>query len=58
VLDYRAFLTELEKLGREVPLMMEHLADAEYAVARDEIFKVGDQIGIGFVNRRVGSMVG
>jgi hypothetical protein len=56
VLDYRVFLTELDKLGHEVPLMLEHLADAEYATARDEIFKVGDQIGIGFVNRPVGAM--
>jgi sugar phosphate isomerase/epimerase len=55
-MDYRAFLTGLEKLGREVPLMMEHLTDPEYAIARDEIFKVGDQLGIGFVNRRVGAM--
>jgi sugar phosphate isomerase/epimerase len=57
-MDYRVFLTCLEKLGREVPLMMEHLNDAEYAIARDEIFKVGDAIGIGFVNRHVGAMAG
>ena len=52
-LDYRAFLRGIERLGRDVPLMLEHLTDPEYAVARDEIFKVGDAIGIGFVNRRV-----
>ncbi|MEJ0014033.1 MAG: sugar phosphate isomerase/epimerase [Bauldia sp.] len=57
-MDYRVFLACLEKLGREVPLMMEHLTDAEYAIARDEIFKVGDAAGIGFVNRRVGAMAG
>jgi sugar phosphate isomerase/epimerase len=50
-MDYRAFLSELDKLNREVPLMMEHLEEAEYAVARDEIFKVGDAIGVSFVNR-------
>jgi sugar phosphate isomerase/epimerase len=55
-LDYRAFLTGLERLGRDVPLMLEHLTEPEYAVARDEIFKVGDALGIGFVNRRVGAM--
>ena len=43
----------IERLGRDVPLMLEHLTDPEYAVARDKIFKVGDAIGIGFVNRRL-----
>lgn len=57
-LDYRAFLTGLERLGRDVPLMLEHLNDPEYAVARDEIFKVGDALGIGFVNRRAGALAG
>jgi sugar phosphate isomerase/epimerase len=57
-MDYRVFLTCLERLGREVPLMMEHLTDAEYAIARDEIFKVGDALGVGFVNRRIGAMAG
>lgn len=51
IMDYGAFLSELNKLGRDVPLMMEHLEDAEYALARDEIFRIGDAIGIGFVNR-------
>lgn len=33
-LDYRAYLSELTKLGRDVPLMLEHLATpAEYAQA-------------------------
>ncbi|MEJ0097127.1 MAG: hypothetical protein WDM84_03245 [Bauldia sp.] len=50
-LDYRAFLAGIERLGRDVPLMLEHLADPEYAVARDEIFKVGDAQAISFVNR-------
>ena len=57
-MDYRVFLSCLERLGRDVPLMMEHLTDAEYAMARDEIFKVGDALGIGFVNRRIGAMAG
>jgi sugar phosphate isomerase/epimerase len=55
-MDYRTFLSCLDKLGREVPLMMEHLSDPEYAVARDEVFRVGDEIGVGFVNRRVGAL--
>ena len=41
-----------------MPLMLEHLTDPEYAIARDEIFKVGDSIGIGFINRRVGARAG
>ena len=39
-------------------LMLEHLTDAEYPIGRDEIFKVGDALGIGLVNRRVGAMAG
>jgi sugar phosphate isomerase/epimerase len=51
-LDYRVFLARLDKLPGEVPLMMEHLTDPEYAIARDEIFRAGDAIGVRFVNRR------
>ena len=51
-LDYRTYLRELERMPREVPLLLEHLPDEDYAVARDHIFKVGDEIGIGFVARR------
>lgn len=50
-MDYQAFLREIEKLGREVPLMLEHLEHDEYAVARDRVFAVGDEIGIGFRHR-------
>jgi sugar phosphate isomerase/epimerase len=57
-MDYRVFLGRLDRLVREVPLMMEHLSDPEYAIARDEIFKAGDAIGVGFVNRRAGAMAG
>jgi sugar phosphate isomerase/epimerase len=51
-LDYRTYLTELDRLGGGVPLMLEHLTDADYAVARDHIFAVGDEAGVRFVNRR------
>jgi sugar phosphate isomerase/epimerase len=51
-LDYRAYLRELDKLGRDVPLMLEHLDDPGYAKARDYIFKVGDEIGVGFTGRK------
>lgn len=46
-MDYKTYLTELNKLGREIPLMLEHLpSKEEYALARDELFKVGDEVGI------------
>ena len=51
MLDYRAFLTELDRLGRDVPLMLEHLDDKDYAVARDAIFRVGDAVGVSFAGR-------
>ena len=51
VLDYREYLTQLDRLGRDVPLLTEHLKGDEYAVARDRIFAVGDAIGVKFVNR-------
>jgi len=51
VLDYRTYLTQLDRLPREVPLMLEHLKDEEYAVARDRIFAVGDEIGVAFAVR-------
>ena len=31
--------------------MLEHLSDPDYAKARDHIFGVGDEIGIGFEGR-------
>ena len=51
VLDYRAYLRELDRMPREVPLMLEHLDDPAYAVARDRIFATGDEIGVRFVGR-------
>lgn len=50
-LDYREYLTQLDRLDRDVPLLTEHLKGEEYAVARDRIFAVGDAIGVGFVGR-------
>lgn len=38
--------------------MLEHLTDTEYAIGRDEIFKVGEALGIAFVNRRVAARAG
>ncbi len=45
--DYRAYLTELAKLGREVPLMLEHLKTAaEYDEGRLYIKKVAAAAGV------------
>jgi sugar phosphate isomerase/epimerase len=51
VLDYRTYLRELDRLPREVPLMLEHLDAPAYATARDRIFAVGDDIGVAFAKR-------
>lgn len=45
-LDYRAYLRELNALGRDVPLMIEHFTQPEYDKARDYIRGVGREIGI------------
>jgi sugar phosphate isomerase/epimerase len=50
-LDYRAYLRELDRLPRDVPLLLEHLEDPEYALARDAVFVFGDEIGVAFKHR-------
>jgi len=46
-LDYRAYLTELDKLGPDVPLMIEHLpTEEEYALAADHIRSVAKDVGV------------
>ena len=45
-LDYRAYLRELDALGRGIPLMLEHYTEAEYTIGRDHIRKVGREIGV------------
>jgi sugar phosphate isomerase/epimerase len=48
-LDYVAYLGELAQLGRDVPLMLEHLQTAEeYDEGRLYIRKVGDGMGLRF----------
>lgn len=47
--DYGAYLGELAQLGRDVPLMLEHLKTAdEYDEGRLYIRKVGDRMGLPF----------
>ena len=48
ILDYPTFLTEIAKLPGDIPLMMEHLKDCEYAQGRDFIYDVGRKSGVGF----------
>lgn len=46
-LDYRAFLRELDGLGRDVPLMLEHLkTEAEYDAAAAYIRQVAEEVGV------------
>ena len=46
-LDYRTFLTELDRLEADVPLMLEHLSTAdEYAQAAAHIRSVADEAGV------------
>lgn len=48
-LDYSTYLGELARLGREVPLMLEHLRTAEeYDEGRLHIRKVADRMGLTF----------
>lgn len=53
VLDYRTYLTELDRLPRDVPLMLEHLEGPAYAAARDRVFAVGEAAGVGFRPEKV-----
>ena len=47
--DYRAYLSGLSKLGRDVPLMLEHLKTAEeYQEGATYIRKVAGEIGVAF----------
>ncbi|MGV0908267.1 sugar phosphate isomerase/epimerase family protein [Martelella sp. FOR1707] len=48
MLDYATYLTELEKLDRDVPLMLEHLEGNDYAIARDALKSVAEPLGISF----------
>ena len=46
-LDYRAYLAELAKLPGDIPVMMEHLPNAEeYAAAADYIRQISEEEGL------------
>ena len=46
MLDYRAYLRELDALGRVVPLFLEHFDKPEFDRGRDYIRKGGREIGV------------
>jgi len=44
---YATYLVCLDSLGRDVPLMLEHLPDAgEYQLAADEVRRIAVRMGI------------
>ncbi len=45
-LDYRAYLGELAALGRDVPLLLEHYTEPEYATSAAHIRKIAGEIGV------------
>jgi len=47
-LDYRVFLQELSRLGRDVPLMLEHLPQAEYPLAQRYVLDVAKECRLSF----------
>lgn len=49
IMDYTTFLGEIAKLPGDMPLMMEHLKEGEYAQGRDFIYEKGRELGVPFV---------
>ena len=47
-LDYQVFLQELSRLPGDVPLILEHLPQEEYRVAREYVLGVAAQVGLAF----------
>jgi sugar phosphate isomerase/epimerase len=47
-LDYQVYLQELSRLPGDVPLILEHLPQAEYPAARAYILEAADQAGFSF----------
>ena len=47
LLDYRTFLSKLDRLYGAPPLMLEHLAEeSDYLAARDRLFKIANELKI------------
>ena len=47
-LDYRTYLQELSRLPGDIPLILEHLPQEEYPLARAYVLGVAQEIGAGF----------
>jgi len=46
-MDYRTFLTEMARLPADMPIMLEHLPNAdEYALAAEHVRKVAEEVGV------------
>jgi sugar phosphate isomerase/epimerase len=50
VLDYDVFLSELNRLPGDVPLILEHLPLEEYPLAREYIVGVAERIGVSILS--------
>jgi sugar phosphate isomerase/epimerase len=48
VLDYVTYLREVSRLGRDVPVMLEHLPQEEYPAARAHLVSVAEREGLTF----------
>ncbi len=53
VLDYGVFLIELNKLPGDIPLILEHLPQAEYAPAREYVLDVAEELGLSFYQPQI-----
>ena len=47
-LDYKVFLQELSRLPGDVPLILEHLEQGEYSLAREYVVGAAAQIELSF----------
>ena len=47
-LDYSVYLRELSRLPGDVPLILEHLPQGDYAAAREYVMGVAAQVGLAF----------
>jgi sugar phosphate isomerase/epimerase len=47
-IDYRTYLTQLDKLAQEPPLMIEHINEEQLPAALNYIFTLADELGLNF----------
>jgi sugar phosphate isomerase/epimerase len=51
-LDYVTYLSCLDRMPVEIPLMLEHLEGGQYAEARDALYRAGDTAWVQFKHRK------